>query len=140
MYRLGTLLLLALIFVATAQAQPSTLTLGCKGTTTQHNPAGDQDPQPISMGIIVNFTDHTVQGFGPPNGPFRDPLKIERANDVTVVFGGEYEIVGLHSIYGMIDRVTGDVWATWSFVDRKAETSENHMTYTLQCKPTQRMF
>jgi hypothetical protein len=46
----------------TAQAaEPETLTLACQGTriiTTK--------PEPISMGIIVNFTKNTVQGFGSP--------------------------------------------------------------------------
>jgi len=55
----------ALLVVAgmTAQAaEPETLTLACKGTTT----AGYEGakPEPISMGIIVNFSTGTVQGFG----------------------------------------------------------------------------
>ena len=47
----------------TAQAADTTLTLACQGTTT----AGTEDkPEPISMGIIVNFTKKTVHGFGDP--------------------------------------------------------------------------
>jgi hypothetical protein len=92
------------------------------------------------MGIIVNFTDRTVQGFGPPNGPFEAPLMIGHANDVTVVFGGEQERLARHSITGIIDRVTGDVEATWSFVDKKTGALEGHISYALQCRPTQRMF
>jgi hypothetical protein len=65
--------------------QPTTLTLACKGTTTRHNTDGDEDAQPISMGIIVNFTDRTVQGFGPPNGMFDEPLKIGWTNDTKIV-------------------------------------------------------
>jgi len=66
------------------------------------------------MGIIINFTDRTVQGFG---FPFDNPLMITRANDVQVVFGGkEDRTLVRHSITGTIDRVTGDVEATWSFI------------------------
>jgi hypothetical protein len=43
----------------TAQADP-TLTLACQGTTTVR--MEDAKPEPISMGIIVNFTNRTVQG------------------------------------------------------------------------------
>jgi len=47
----------------TAQAADETLTLACQSTTT----AGTEDkPEPISMGIIVNFTKKTVHGFGDP--------------------------------------------------------------------------
>ena len=82
-------LLLAWSFVATAFAQPATLTLACKGTAT-----GGWDPDtkhPISMGIVVNFTDHTVEGFGFPgliNYPVRG--RITAANDVTIAFGGQF--------------------------------------------------
>jgi len=44
----------------TAQAADTTLTLACQGTTTVR--MEDAKPEPISMGIIVNFTNRTVQG------------------------------------------------------------------------------
>jgi hypothetical protein len=125
-------------FVTTAQAQPATLTLACKGTTTEHDMSGDQDPQPISMGIIVNLTDRTVQGFGYPFDI--EPLKIGYANDVEVRFGGEQETSVRSVINGSINRVTGDVNATWVFLDKKTGNLEPHMSYELQCKPAQRMF
>jgi hypothetical protein len=37
------------------------------------------------MGIIVNFTNKTVQGFGAP-GVLDYPVKITASNDVTVAF------------------------------------------------------
>src|SRR5262245_32342713 len=51
-----------LVGLSTAHAADTVLTLACQGTTT----AGTEDakPEPISMGIIVNFTNRTVQGFG----------------------------------------------------------------------------
>jgi len=45
----------------TAQAADETLTLACKGTVIDK----DAKLEPVSMGIIVNFTNRTVQGsFG----------------------------------------------------------------------------
>jgi hypothetical protein len=70
---------------ALAQAQPAMLTLACKGTTM--TPYIDEKPQAISMGIILNFTAGTVQGFGLP-GMFDVPVRITAANDVTVAFEG----------------------------------------------------
>jgi len=43
------------------------------------------------MGIIVNFTNRTVQGFGTP-GLIDYPVKIRAWNEVTVVFGGYEEL------------------------------------------------
>jgi hypothetical protein len=68
-----------------AHAADATLTLACQGTTTSG--LEDAKPKPISMGIIVNFTNRTVQGFGTP-GILDYPIKITAWNDVTVVFAG----------------------------------------------------
>jgi hypothetical protein len=136
MYRLGAILLL--IFVATAQAQPATLTLSCKGTTTAPM-IPDEKPQPISMGIVVNFSTRTVQGFVVPE--FEFPVMITAANDVMVAFSGEQILPSsVHIIFGSIDRVSGDVEATSSITDPKTSKSISQTDYTLQCKPTQRTF
>jgi hypothetical protein len=142
MYRAGAFLLLVWGFAATAQAQPVTLTLACKGTTTF--PADSSDPdakQPISMGIIVNFTERTVQGFGFP-GLLDYPVKITAANDVTIAFGGSSHAfpTSVASIMGSIDRVTGDVEATSMLSDPKTNKTISTTTYALLCRPTQRMF
>jgi hypothetical protein len=107
----------------TAQAQqPSTLTLACKGTTTEYLLQGATVEQPISMGIIVNLADRTVQGFGYPFDI--EPLKIGYANDVEVRFGGEQETSVRSVINGSINRVTRDVEASDYFGDQKTgETS-----------------
>jgi hypothetical protein len=76
----------------TAQAaEPQTLTLACKGTATSG--VEDAKPEPVSMGIIVNFTNRTVQGFGTP-GMLDYPIKITAWNDVTVVFAGSLDYDG----------------------------------------------
>jgi hypothetical protein len=54
----ATLLILAALSMP-AQGQPGTLTLACKGTTTVTT-IEDTKPEPVSMGIIVNFATRTV--------------------------------------------------------------------------------
>jgi hypothetical protein len=100
----------------------------------------DEKPQPVSMGIIVNFGARTVQGFGYP-GLLDYPVMITAANDVTIAFGGQQQAgVSVASITGTIDRVTGDVEATSSLIDQKTSKFISQTAYTLQCRPTQRMF
>lgn len=138
MYRLGALLLVTWSFTASAQEQPPMLTLACKGTTTDSSQPDAN--QPISMGIIVNFADRTVQGFGSP-GLNAYPVMIMAANDVTIMFGGHQEVLSsVSSIQGSIDRVTGDVAARSTMFDPKTSHILTQSTYALECTPSQRMF
>jgi hypothetical protein len=132
----GALMQCGLAITALAQ-QAATLTLACKGTTTEYRLQGATMEQHISMGIIVSLADRTVRGFGFPFDT--EPLKIGYANDVEVRFGGEQQTSVRSIINGSINRVTGDVDATWSFIDKTGKL-EPHITYALQCRPTQRMF
>lgn len=50
-------------------AEPATLTLACTGTATSETE--DAKPEPVSMGIIVNFTAGTVNGFTYPGADLR---------------------------------------------------------------------
>jgi hypothetical protein len=69
--------LTAMVALSTmAQAADAMLTLACQGTVTTG--AQPDKPEPVSMGIIVNFTNGTVQGFNAP-------VKITAWSDVTVV-------------------------------------------------------
>jgi hypothetical protein len=128
-----------LVALSTAQAADTTLTLACQGTTTSG--LEDAKPEPISMGIIINFTNRTVQGFGFPG--FTDyPVKITAWNDVTVVFAGSSEVlkVSRSSINGSMDRVTGDVEATSTLTNTKTDRILSSLSYALKCRPAQRMF
>jgi hypothetical protein len=120
------------------QAADTVLTLACQGTTTSG--LEDAKPEPISMGIIVNFTKRTVQGFGHP-GLIDYPVQITAWNDVTVAFGG-FQAFGNQqlSISGSIDRVTGDVEASDLSTDTKTHKTLSSLHYALKCRPTQRMF
>jgi hypothetical protein len=92
------------------------------------------------MGIIVNFTTRTVQGFGVP-GLIDYPVIITAANDVTVSFSGHQQLgPSVTSTDGSIDRVTGELEATVRLTDTKSSKTIDHTDYALQCRPTQRMF
>jgi hypothetical protein len=127
--------LLLLLHSTTVQAQPATLTLACKGTTTEGH--ADAKPDPISMSVIINFTARIVQGFG-----YLDfPVKITAANDLTVAFGGSQQILTLvSSITGSLDRVTGDMEATSTLFDQETNKVISYTAYALQCRSAQRMF
>jgi hypothetical protein len=71
----------------TAQAADTILTLACQGTTTITTEE-DAKPEPISMGIIINFATRMVQGFGGDPSLGEYPVTITGMNDVTVAFGG----------------------------------------------------
>jgi hypothetical protein len=62
MFRRRSSIAFAVMLVSTALAADTTLTLACKGTTTD-TAKEDSKPEPFSMGIIVNFTTRTVTGF-----------------------------------------------------------------------------
>jgi hypothetical protein len=119
-----------------AQAADTVLTLACQGTTTSG--VEDAKPEPVSMGLIVNFTNRTVQGFGSP-GVIDYPVKITAWNEVTVAFLGS-EDKYRSSIRGSIDRVTGDVEATSMVTDAKTGNIVASTSYALKCRPAQRMF
>src|SRR5262245_10740896 len=98
----------------------------------------DNEPQPISMRLIINFTKRTVQGTG-RWGPylFDDQLPITELNEGTVVFEGFSKFLGM-KVVGTMDRVTGDVGMVAS---TKGDSKEGQaLDYSLKCRPTQRMF
>jgi hypothetical protein len=109
----------------TAQAVDTTLTLACQGTVTVTPSIDDAKPEPISVGIILNFITHTVQGFG-------NPTEITRMNDTTITFAGSDPSAGW-TVDGSIDRVTGEVGATTTLWNLKTK-------FALKCRPAQRMF
>ena len=128
-----------LVGLPTAHAADTTLTLACQGTVIETMMEEEKKPEPISMGIIVNFTNRTVQGFGHP-GVIDYPVQITAWNEVTVAFRGSGVFGDQNiSIAGTIDRVTGDLEATNVFRGPKTQT-EGRTQYKLKCKPTQRMF
>jgi hypothetical protein len=115
---------------ATAGAQQNALVLACRGTVT----TGSEEPQQITMGIIVNFTTRRVQGLQAP-GVLDYPLAISAADDAMITFQGSQKMGNSSvSTLGTIDRVNGDVDFT------NMATNQSSTSYALKCRPTQRMF
>jgi hypothetical protein len=93
------------------------------------------------MGIIVNFTKKTVHGFDNP-GMTDFPVNITAVNEVSIAFGGSVSLGSIieTNIMGSIDRVTGDVEATSRSSNTKTGKLVTSMSYSLKCRPAQRMF
>ena len=94
-------ILLALAGLSTTPAQavePETLTLTCEGTVTIESSLSEYEPEPISMGLIVNFTNRTVQGTSRRGRYlFDDLLPIIDSNEY-VAFGGFSKFLGRPSM------------------------------------------
>jgi hypothetical protein len=94
-------------------------------------------PEPVSMGIIVNFMARTV------TGGFEDdyPVTITAFDDLHISFSGSRGNRWI--IEGSMDRVTGDMqasWTTWDLTrDLKYEVAWSQLL-ALKCRPAQRMF
>jgi hypothetical protein len=128
-------ILLAFIGLATAQAaEPTvTLTLACQGTVMD-NIKRDAKPEPISMGIVLNFAARTVQGF-----PDIGDAAITKVDDGRIVFVASYDDNNVEwGFVGTIDRVTGDLKAHWMLMNMETGNSRI-VAYSLKCQPTQRM-
>jgi hypothetical protein len=127
-----------LVGLATAQAADTTLTLACQGTVTTRDTSplaaeGDPKPEPYSMGVTVNLTADTVQGFG-----MEYPVKITHINAGTIIFSHSEKQWDLQ---GQIDRVTGDMQAMiTNWLDVQRRNTSNEQFYNMKCRPAQRMF
>jgi len=122
---------IAALFLATGIAPTSaqateTLTLACEGTI---GPIDHREPrEPISMGIIVNFTSKTVHGFDTGGILLRslkdEPVKIADATETEIYFESKSQWHNTSRILmGTIDRVTGDVSA--SSTSRRFQSSNS---------------
>ena len=142
--RVITLIAMVTCLSLTAEAADETLPLACQGTVTETMMEEEKKPEPISMGIIVNFTNSTVQGFGNPDPNEDFPIQITEVNAATISFQGkrpESPKAGIdRRIEGTIDRVTGDVNATDTLTNLKTSKIAYSTRYALKCRPTQRMF
>jgi len=125
-----------LVALSPAQAEDTVQTLACQGTATfptKENPK----VLPISTGIVVNLTKRALEGL---ETVLSIPVAITSVNEATIAFqGSKRDETSERSIYGSIDRVTGDLEATImsSLLLVGIRTS---MNYALKCRPTQRMF
>ena len=129
-------MLLALgLSVAQAAEPTGTLTLLCQGERMSRS-SSDTAPaqEQVSIGIIINFTDRTVKGFG---GDWSFPIPIHEVNETFVTFEDHQAGLFEASIIGIIEFVTRDMEAVMKL---SGKTGKLENFYILQCKPTQRMF
>ena len=128
--------LLVLAGPSTAQAAKPTgrLALACQGTTTTTDlkTRVEKKPEPISMGIIVDFPTRRVEF---PDAHF--PIQIIQGITKTAVNFYGNSLVYASTIDGTIDRVTGAVEATLVQHARGSDDGPHLLTsYSLKCKPT----
>jgi hypothetical protein len=110
--------------------EPSVINLSCDGEVTN---GADQKEPVKKVGLIVNFTQHTVSGF-PVIAHIKD------VSDAMVEFGGsKTDALGTSSIMGTIDRVTGATQLTTIVSGRDGKIIETR-SWDLVCKLTNRLF
>ena len=118
---------------STAQAA-DTLTLTCNGSAHMSGHVGDTGP--VSMGLVVDVARRTVHGFREQfdKDGSEAELKITEVKEASLVLRGRME--SIIDLSGFMDRMTGDMTVTATQRPPVVFTK----TYTLKCKPTQRMF
>jgi hypothetical protein len=124
--------------MAQAAEPTGTLTLACKGEKLSGSSSGGASgkgitgQEQISLGIVVNFTAHTIS-FG---SEWPDAIPIQNLTETAITFKDQYKAGA--SIFGNIDRVTGDAEAKIDHTS--AKYGQVIMTFSLKCKPMERMF
>ena len=134
-------ILLALAALSSAQAaeptvaEPTgTVTLACEGTTSASAPPPPAERQPVSVGIILNFTAKNIaliEGASKGLG-WTYPIKIDKVSELGLSFGSAGENAP-EFMWGSVGRVSGDVEVYY-------KRTSGVTYYSLKCKPTQRMF
>ena len=130
--------------VITAQAaEPTTLTLACEGMATDKTDLSREAarPEPVSMGLIIDFTTKTVAGFERVFPSFSAArVKITVVDDTSIGFSGTDGSGG--AVFGMVDRITGDVEAATEHWNHETNPPKLRSAtgYSLKCRPAQRMF
>jgi hypothetical protein len=112
----------------------TTLTLTCNGTASMTGGIGDTGP--VSMGLIVNLTTRTVHGFREQfqTDGSEAQLKITEVKEAILVLRGQ--MGSIIDLSGFMDRMTGDMTVTAT----QRSPVVFSKTYTLKCRPAQRMF
>jgi hypothetical protein len=115
------------------QTMTTPLTLACSGNLYN---ATEEEGQPESIGIIVDFAARRVRGF--PFDLEDDPLIIaESANEIGFSNGAAYTHRQYNVILaGTLDRITGALQAYAVMVKENARM----IFWKLNCRPAQRMF
>jgi hypothetical protein len=117
-------------------AEPETLTLACEGMATDKTDLREPTkPEPVSMGLIIDFTTNTVAGFERVFPSFSaDRVKIIGVDKTTFGFSGT-DGMGA-AVFGTADRMTGDVEATMERWNEETNKLQWATGYSLKCWPT----
>jgi len=130
---------IALGVILQAAEPTGTLTLACEGTATDKTDLMKAaTPKPVSIGLIIDLTRKTVAGFERVFPTFTGAVKITIVDDLTIGFSGTDG--GGGAVFGTVDRITGDVEAATEYWNHGTNKLQWATVYSMQCKPTQRMF
>jgi hypothetical protein len=131
-----TSVLVLLLMPAPATAQTlSVIYLSCDGTMQRDT--ADTREQVTQLGLVINYAEHTVVGFG-------IAARIDQVDASSIEFSGEGPIVdggskiGTVFAEGAIDRVTGIVSATTTQTSERSQKTVTATTYYLVCKVADR--
>ena len=133
--------LVALSITTLQAAKPTgTVTLACEGTATDKTDLREPArPEPVSMGLIIDFTTMTVAGFERVFPTFRaSQVKIIVVDETNIGFSGTDS--GGGAVFGQVDRITGNVEALTEHWNQETNKLQWATGYSLKCKPTRRMF
>jgi len=122
---IATMVLGLLLGQPAAAWTPTVITLSCDGTT-QQDTADTRGEQVTKYGLVINFAEQTVVGFGiTAHIDLLDASSIEFSGEGPIVDRGSK--IGTLFAEGAIDRVTGIVSATTT---RTSERSQKTVTAT----------
>ena len=124
--------LVALSITTLQAAKPTgTVTLACEGTATDKTDLRElAKPEPVSMGLIIDFTTNSVAGFPSFSA---DRVKIIGVDKTTFGFSGTDGMGG--AVFGTVDRMTGDVEATMERWNHETNKLQWATGYLLKCRP-----
>jgi hypothetical protein len=139
--RIAAIPLLILMLIAGQQARAAEttgiITLSCEGMVRSGHGPGDVE-RVSERGIVVNLAEHTVTGFVTITGSALI-ANIVHVDDIRFEFTGGS---ALSSVFGTIDRVTGDTTVhTTTWVTDKILGSKiiRGLSYYLVCKATNQL-
>jgi hypothetical protein len=132
------------LLLATSSAEGISLSLDCSGTVKriavgQQGAVDDSEKENVEdFSLLLDFDQRTVSGFWAELTGLRNPIPIIGADANSVVFKGSKKVLTTDaSIFGTVDRITGRVEATETWL-----YSNGHkiIGWDLRCKPAKPLF
>ena len=139
MSRVGTIIVLGLLAAGQHAAAQTATVINLSWDGKAKNGADGEEELIRKMGLVVNFAERTVIGFG-------TVARIDDVDAATISFSGKGPLVyrgsmfGTLSATGAVDRITGAVTATTIQISDATKKIVTTLTYDLVCKVTSRLF